>query len=129
MLLVPKEHCLAVQVRSDIIVSQCLFINFARIASGGWDKRLIVWDIQTGTMLVKLYYCHLKEPRVMSLTCVSFFQWLVLTFLPLVGSIKWGYSVIMSLLSWWTLPCQQQWYGFCNQCVGRQGRFPYKEAL
>ena len=36
-----------------------LFNNyFLRIASGGWDKRLIVWDIQTGTILVRLVNCH-----------------------------------------------------------------------
>lgn len=50
-------------------------------------------------------------------------------FLVLVGSIEWGYSDFLSLLSWWTLPCQQQWSRFCCQCVGCQGGISYKEIL
>ena len=34
--------------------SQTKCFLLCRIASGGWDKRLIVWDIQTGTILVWL---------------------------------------------------------------------------
>ena len=51
---------------------KCIYLS-RRIASGSWDKRLCVWDIQSGRILVlKLYFCPYLE--LFTKTSVIFFK-------------------------------------------------------